>query len=174
MQAGLDDAARAADAASSVLVSINKDDITEIKSFANPPAQVKMTMEAVCILLGHKPDWPTAKKLLKMPDFLTQLNKYDKDNIDPKKIKQLQEYVTKDDFNPTNMGKVSKAAGVLCKWCCAMEAYNRVAKALPKGIRCLILERTINSTIIIRWSPVSPQARQLFTRVSSMKASWRR
>ena len=120
--------ARAADAASSVLVSINKGDITEIKSFSNPPAQVKMTMEAVCILLGHKPDWPTAKKLLKMPDFLTQLIKYDKDNIDPKKIEQLQEYVTKDDFNPTNIGKVSKAASVLCKWCCAMEDYNRVAK----------------------------------------------
>ena len=85
-------------------------------------------MEAVCILLGHKPDWDSAKKLLGMPDFMEQLVKYDKDNIDPKKIKQLQKYVTKEDFNPTDVGKVSNAAKGLCMWCCAMDTYNRVAK----------------------------------------------
>jgi dynein heavy chain len=41
------------------LDSLDKKDITEVKSFANPPPAVQVVMEAVCILLGQKPDWDT-------------------------------------------------------------------------------------------------------------------
>lgn len=34
---------------------LNKGDIYEIKSMANPPPGVKLVMEAVCILKGIKP-----------------------------------------------------------------------------------------------------------------------
>jgi len=132
-QKDLDEALPALDAAMSALNSLSKGDITEVKSFAKPPEKVQMTMEAVCILLGHKADWDSAKKLLGMSDFMEQLVKYDKDNIDPKRIKLLQKYVSKEDFNPTDVGKVSNAAKGLCMWCCAMDTYNRVAKEVePK------------------------------------------
>ena len=47
-------------AAAEALENLEKKDITEIKSFAKPPPLVMMTMEAVNILLGEKPDWDSA------------------------------------------------------------------------------------------------------------------
>ena len=47
----------ALNAAAEALKKLNKNDITEIKGFANPPAAVSMVLEAVCILLGEKGDW---------------------------------------------------------------------------------------------------------------------
>jgi len=127
-QADLDEALPALQAAVSALNSLTKGDITEVKSFAKPPPMVQTTMEAVCILLGLKPDWDTSKKLLGESDFMEQLKGYDKDNMDPKRIKLLQKYVTREDFTPELVGKVSGAAKGLCMWCCAMNVYARVAK----------------------------------------------
>ncbi|XRB21521.1 dynein axonemal heavy chain [Pseudoscourfieldia marina] len=68
-QADLDKAMPALEAAVNSLKSLNKGDITEIKSFPKPPALVQMTMEAVCVLLQQKPDWDTAKKVLSDSNF---------------------------------------------------------------------------------------------------------
>ncbi len=61
--------------------ALNKNDIVEIKSFSKPPPLVQMTMEAVCILKGEKPDWDTAKKVLSDTNFMKSLEEFDKDNI---------------------------------------------------------------------------------------------
>ncbi len=58
-QADLDVAMPALNKAVSALNSLDKKDITEVKSFANPPPAVQIVMEAVCILLNQKPDWDT-------------------------------------------------------------------------------------------------------------------
>ena len=50
----LDKALPALRDAAEALNKLNKNDITEIKGFANPPAAVQMVMEAVCVLLGEK------------------------------------------------------------------------------------------------------------------------
>lgn len=62
-QKDLDAALPALNAAVSALNSLNKNDITEIKSFSKPPPLVLVTMEGVCILFGQKPDWDTSKKV---------------------------------------------------------------------------------------------------------------
>ena len=49
-KADLEEAMPALNAAVDALKALNKNDITEIKSFAKPPPLVQMTMEAVCIL----------------------------------------------------------------------------------------------------------------------------
>jgi dynein heavy chain len=61
-------------------------------------------MEAVYILFGQKADWDGAKKLLSMPDFMDQLKNYDKDNIDPKRAKQLGKYIAMEEFTPEVVG----------------------------------------------------------------------
>ena len=127
-QKDLDEALPALNAAVSALNSLTKGDITEVKSFAKPPPLVQTTMEAVCVLFGKKADWDTSKKFLGESDFLDQLIKYDKDNIDQKRIKLLQKYIQMGDFNPDSVGKVSKAAKGLCMWARAMDVYARVAK----------------------------------------------
>ena len=72
----------------------------------NPPALVKLVMEAVCIMKGIKPErkpdpsgsgkmvedfWGPSQKLLGDFKFLDSLKNYDKDNINPQIIKKIRE-----------------------------------------------------------------------------------
>jgi dynein heavy chain len=128
-QKDLDEALPAFASAVKALDSLNKADIQEMKSFANPPEMVKFTMEAVCVLMGEKLDWKEGSvKLLNQGDFLQQLAKYDKDNIPEKKIKALKKYIDNPEFLPELVKKKSSAAMSLCMWCRAMDTYARVAK----------------------------------------------
>lgn len=64
-QRDLDTAMPAFNAAINSLKSLNKNDISELKSFKSPPELVRYVMEAVCILMETpKQDWDTAQKVL--------------------------------------------------------------------------------------------------------------
>ncbi|CAE8588678.1 unnamed protein product [Polarella glacialis] len=132
-QKDLDIAMPALESALKSLDSLDKKDIQEIKSFAKPPPLVMMTMEAVNVLLGEKPDWDTAKKVLGDSKFLEKLKGFDKDNIPVKILKQLEKYVMKPEYTPEAVGNQSRAAKSLCMWTYAMDTYSKVAKEVePK------------------------------------------
>lgn len=72
--------------------------------FQNPPTAVKLVMEAICIMLGAKPDrkpdgagkmvddfWGASLKILGDFKFLERLKSYDKDNIPAPTMKKLRE-----------------------------------------------------------------------------------
>ena len=112
---------------------MDKNDITEIKAFNNPPRMVQTVLEAVCILLGAKPDWPTAKALLGDSNFLKNLYTYDKDNIPEIKLKKVKPYIDNPEFIPEEVVKVSKACRSMCLWVRAIDIYARVFKEVePK------------------------------------------
>jgi len=135
-QRDLDIAMPALENALKALDSLDKKDIQEIKSFPKPPPLVMMTMEAVNLLLGEKQDWDTAKKVLSDTQFMVRLKTYDKDNIAPKILKNLEKYVTKPEYTPETVGNQSKAAKSLCMWTFAMDTYSKVAKEVePKKKR---------------------------------------
>lgn len=50
-------------AAEEALNALNKTDIIEMKTFPKPPALVQLTMEGVCVLLGERADWETARRV---------------------------------------------------------------------------------------------------------------
>ncbi|GBG24991.1 Dynein heavy chain 6, axonemal [Hondaea fermentalgiana] len=132
-QTDLDEAMPAYESAVQALDLLDKKSIQEVKSFAQPPELVAFTMEAVCILLGVKPDWASAKKVLNDLNFLQRLIDFDKDNIDPKKIRKLAKYVNEPDFNAEKMKSVSSAACSLCMWVHAIVKYDSVCKNIaPK------------------------------------------
>ena len=142
-QKDLDEALPALESAIKALDSLNKNDITEMKSFAKPPELVQTVMEAVCILKGVKPDWEQSKKLLNDGNFLVGLSTYDKDHIPEKTIKALQKYVQNVDFVPEKVAKVSQAAKSLCMWVRAMDVYARVAKNVePKKAKFAEAEKS--------------------------------
>ena len=130
------------------LDTLTKSDITEVKAMKNPPLPVKVVMEAVCLMLSIKPKrindpndpvrkiddyWGPAQALLGDTQFLANLQKYDKDNIDPAIVKKIQPFISMPEFQPDTVKKASKAAYGLCCWVRAMEAYDRVAKVVaPK------------------------------------------
>jgi dynein heavy chain len=156
-QKDLDKAMPALNAAVSALKSLEKKDITEMKSFTNPPAAVRTVMEAVCVLLSRKTDWKAAKELLSDMTFMDQLVNYDKDNIPPSIIKKLKKYLVMENMQVSSsffctenlsyvlafscvkieiVSKVSSAAKSLCMWAHAMDVYSEVAKTVePKKAR---------------------------------------
>ncbi|XP_059179969.1 dynein axonemal heavy chain 6 [Centropristis striata] len=132
-QRDLDEALPALEGANQALNSLDKADISEIKVFSKPPDLVMTVMEAVCILLSCKPDWPGAKQVLGDANFLRRLMDYDKDNIRPQILQKLQKYINNPDFIPEKVEKVSKACKSMCMWVRAMDLYSRVLKEVgPK------------------------------------------
>ncbi|XP_029013318.1 dynein axonemal heavy chain 6 isoform X2 [Betta splendens] len=129
----LDEALPALEGANQALNSLDKADISEIKVFTKPPDLVMTVMEAVCILLNCKPDWPSAKQILGDANFLKRLTDYDKDNIKPQILQKLHKYIHNPDFIPEKVEKVSKACRSMCLWVRAMDLYSRVLKEVgPK------------------------------------------
>ncbi|EQC31947.1 hypothetical protein SDRG_10462 [Saprolegnia diclina VS20] len=134
----------ALNAAVQALDSLDKKDITEVKSFTKPPQAVQVVMEAVCIMLGEKPDWDTSKRVLSKPSFMAELKEFDKDNIPPKTLLRIKKYIENPDFAVDEVKKVSHAAMSLCMWIHAMDMYARVSKEVaPKKERLAVMNATL-------------------------------
>eukprot|EP00163_Fabomonas_tropica_P009440 TRINITY_DN1923_c0_g2_i1.p1 TRINITY_DN1923_c0_g2~~TRINITY_DN1923_c0_g2_i1.p1 ORF type:complete len:2559 (-),score=897.69 TRINITY_DN1923_c0_g2_i1:297-7319(-) len=161
-QRDLDEALPALDAAVASLKSLNKADITEVRSMQRPPHGVKLVMEAVCIMKGVRPDkvagdrpgekvndyWAPAKNLVSQANFLESLFAYDKDNIPDAIIDKITPYINDQNFTPTAVAKVSKACTSLCLWVRAMEKYYHVAKAVaPKRARLRVAQEALEETL---------------------------
>ncbi|XP_077435277.1 dynein axonemal heavy chain 7 isoform X3 [Vanacampus margaritifer] len=132
----------------SALDTLTQNDITLVKSMKSPPSGVKLVMEAICILKKIKPDrvvdpasgkkvedyWGPAKKLLGDLKFLQSLREFDKDNIAANIMVVIRDrYISNPDFVPEKIRTASTAAEGLCKWVCAMDKYDGVAKVVaPK------------------------------------------
>lgn len=118
----------------SALDTLNKNDITEMKAYANPAAEIVLVVSAVCLLLGKKENWDEGKKLMNSPnDFINNLKTYDKDNIKDSLLKKLKKYTTDPKFDPASIAKKSKAAESLCLWARAIDNYSEVMKIIkPK------------------------------------------
>ncbi|XP_026578292.1 dynein heavy chain 2, axonemal [Pseudonaja textilis] len=135
-QKDLEEALPALEEAMKALESLNKKDLTEIKSYGRPPTLVETVMQAVMILRGNEPTWTEAKKQLGEPNFIKQLVYFDKDNISDKVLKKISAYCSQPDFQPDIIGRVSVAAKSLCMWVRAMEMYGRIYRVVePKRAR---------------------------------------
>ena len=135
----------ALEAAAEALKNLKKEDITEIKAFAKPPAAVQKVCECVQILKKEKEiSWAGAKLMLGAGDFLKSLQQYDKDAITDRMIKDLRVYTKEKNFNPEAVTVVSKAGGGLLTWVFAMINYNAVARTVnPKRAAVASAEKTL-------------------------------
>uniref|UniRef100_A0A3Q1IX48 Dynein axonemal heavy chain 2 n=1 Tax=Anabas testudineus TaxID=64144 RepID=A0A3Q1IX48_ANATE len=132
-QRDLDEALPALEEAMKALESLNKKDMTEIKSYGRPPALVETVMQAVMTLQGKEPTWAEAKRQLGEANFIKTLVNFDKDNISDRVLKKIGQYCKQADFHPEIIGKVSLAAKSLCMWVRAMEVYGRIYRVVePK------------------------------------------
>lgn len=100
----LAEAIPAMEAALEALNTLKPADIGVVKSMKNPPYGVKLTLEAVCVLKGIKPDrkpdpsghmaedyWGPSMRMLNDMKFLESLKTFDKDNIPPAIIKRIRD-----------------------------------------------------------------------------------
>ncbi|XP_049809049.1 dynein beta chain, ciliary [Schistocerca nitens] len=110
-------------AAQEALNTLNKANLTELKSFGSPPGAVTNVTAAVMVLLapnGKIPkdrSWKAAKVVMaKVDAFLDALINYDKENIHPEIIKAIQPYLKDSEFEPEFVRSKSAAAAGLCAW----------------------------------------------------------
>ncbi|XP_069502374.1 dynein axonemal heavy chain 2 [Ambystoma mexicanum] len=135
-QKDLEEALPALEEAMRALESLNKKDLTEIKSYGRPPTLVETVMQAVMILRGNEPTWAEAKRQLGDANFIKQLIYFDKDNISDRVLKKIGQYCAQPDFQAEIIGRVSLAAKSLCMWVRAMEMYGRIFRVVePKRAR---------------------------------------
>ena len=146
-QKDLDIALPALENANIALNSLDKSDISEVRTFAKPPPMVLTVMESVCILFGQRPDWSTSKTLLTDPNFLKRLFEYDKDNIPENYLRKLKKYIENPSFNAEEVNKTSRACKSLVMWVIAVDIYAKVFKEVePKRQR---LEAAQNELAIV-------------------------
>uniref|UniRef100_A0A4X2K3Y2 AAA+ ATPase domain-containing protein n=1 Tax=Vombatus ursinus TaxID=29139 RepID=A0A4X2K3Y2_VOMUR len=111
-------------AATNALVTLNRVNLTELKTFPNPPIAVTNVTAAVMVLLaprGRVPkdrSWKAAKVFMgKVDDFLQALINYDKEHIPENCLRVVNEQYLKDpEFNPNLIRTKSFAAAGLCAW----------------------------------------------------------
>ncbi|KAJ8921300.1 hypothetical protein NQ315_013774 [Exocentrus adspersus] len=110
-------------AAQEALNTLNKANLTELKSFGSPPGAVTNVTAAVMVLLapgGKIPkdrSWKSAKIVMaKVDTFLDSLINYDKENIHPEVIKAIEPYLKDAEFEPEFVRSKSAAAAGLCAW----------------------------------------------------------
>jgi dynein heavy chain len=186
-QRDLDEALPALDAAVASLKSLNKGDITEVKSMLNPPAGVRLVMETVCIMQGVKPKkvagdkpgtkvddyWSASGPLLQNPQkFLDSLFNYDKENIPDKVIAKIEPYIADESFTPSAIEKSSKACTSICKWVRAMHKYHHVAKNVEPKRQALAQAKEDLQTTLEQLESAKSRLKEVNDRIADMEAKF--
>ncbi|XP_039201063.1 dynein heavy chain 17, axonemal isoform X2 [Crotalus tigris] len=120
-------------AAQEALDTLNKNNLTELKSFGSPPEAVVNVTAAVLILTapgGKIPkdrSWKAAKSMMgKVDAFLDALKKYDKEHIPEACLKAFKPFQNDPTFDPDFILSKSTAASGLCSWCLNIVRFYEV------------------------------------------------
>ncbi|XP_026741363.1 dynein heavy chain 10, axonemal [Trichoplusia ni] len=132
----------ALEAARLALADLDKNDITEIRSFATPPEAVQTVCECVVIIRGIRDvSWKGAKGMMADPNFLRNLQEMNCDLITQQQVKAVKAHMKKSKKLDT-MQQISKAGYGLLKFVIAVLAYCAVYKEVkPKKDKVEALEK---------------------------------
>ncbi|KAH8257767.1 hypothetical protein KR038_000855 [Drosophila bunnanda] len=131
----LADAMPALEEARRALSELEKAQITEIRSFATPPAAVQVVCECVAILKGIKEiNWKSAKGMMSDVNFLKSLMEMDCEALTQKQITQCRQHMKTQNLD--DMGKISIAGAGLLKFVKAVLGFFEVYREVkPKKER---------------------------------------
>lgn len=127
--ADLADAEPAVLAAQKGVQNIKKQHLTELRSMANPPAAVKMTMESVCILLGYEvTSWRDVQSIIRKDDFIANIVNFDNEKrVTPDLLEYMERvYLSRADYSYEVVDRASKACGPLLAWVKAQLSYATI------------------------------------------------
>lgn len=133
----------ALDRAAEALNTLNRNNLTELKSFGSPPEIVVKVCGAVLVLFskGKIPkdrSWKASKLMMaKVDDFLNGLLNFDKDNIPTEVIREVKIYLADPEFDGEKIISKSLAAAGLAKWVVGIVGYNEVYLLVEPKIRAV-------------------------------------
>jgi dynein heavy chain 1 len=128
VMADLADAEPAVLDAQAAVSSIKRQHLQEVRSMANPPEAVKLAMESVCTILGHKIDsWRTVQGIIRRDDFIQRIVNFDTNQM-TKHIRDTmkKDFLSRPSYNFETVQRASKACGPLVKWVIAQVRFSEI------------------------------------------------
>ena len=166
VMADLADAEPAVMDAQAAVSNIKRQHLQEVRTMANPPEAVKIAMESVCTLLGHKIDnWRTVQGLIRRDDFISSIVGFNTERL-TKQLRDLmkREFLSRPSYNYENVQRASKACGPLVKWAIAQVRYSEILdKVEPLRNEVRSLEEQAEQT--------KEQAKTIIKMISELEAS---
>lgn len=166
VMADLADAEPAVLEAQSAVSNIKRQHLQEVRTMANPPEAVKLAMESVCTLLGHKIDnWRTVQGIIRRDDFIQRIVNFDTTNQMTKSLREAikKEFLSRPSFNFETVQRASKACGPLVKWVLAQVRFSEILdKVEPLRHEVQSLETQAETT--------KKQAAQIITIVAELES----
>ncbi len=129
VMADLADAEPAVLEAQAAVSNIKRQHLQEVRSMANPPEAVKLAMESVCTLLGHKLDgWRSVQIIIRRDDFIQRLVNFDTAAQMTKQLREImkKDFLSRPSFNFETVQRASKACGPLVKWVIAQVRFSEI------------------------------------------------
>ena len=114
--------------------AISQADISELRSFARPPAAVAHVASVAMSLLQAKitdnpaaasAPWEVARAAMGRGDFLPRLRAFDPRTVTPQRINALIPALERSSLDPAVVRPLSNAAGNLCLWILGVIQANR-------------------------------------------------
>jgi dynein heavy chain 1 len=109
--------------------NIKKNHLQEVRSMARPPTGVRLAVESVCALLGHRvTDWPSIISIMKRDDFIPSIVSFDNEAQMTKNLRarMRNDYLSKEEFTYERVNRASKACGPLVQWVAAQVNYAEI------------------------------------------------
>ncbi|KAF9983125.1 Cytoplasmic dynein 1 heavy chain 1, partial [Modicella reniformis] len=129
VMADLANAEPAVKEAQKAVTDIKKAQLTEVRAMGNPPETVKMAMESICTLLGHRLEgWKTVQAIIRRDDFIANIVNFDTDRqmTVNMRSKMKSEFLSNPNYNFETVNHASKACGPLVKWVIAQVNYSEI------------------------------------------------
>ncbi|KAK0627667.1 dynein heavy chain, N-terminal region 1-domain-containing protein [Immersiella caudata] len=128
----LEDLARAEPAveeAKASVSNIKRQHLTEVRSMPTPPQGVRLALDSVCTLLGHKvSDWKQIQAIVRRDDFIANIINFDNENQMSKalRVKMRNEFLANPEFTFEKVNRASRACGPLVQWVEAQVNYAEI------------------------------------------------
>ncbi|TFK40902.1 dynein heavy chain protein 1 [Crucibulum laeve] len=129
VMADLADAEPAVLDAQSAVSNIKRQHLQEVRTMANPPEAVKLAMESVCTILGHKIDsWRTVQGIIRRDDFIQRIVNFDTTTQMTKQLRDVmkRDFLSRPSYNFETVQRASKACGPLVKWALAQVRFSEI------------------------------------------------
>ena len=125
----IDDLSRvepAVEEAAQAVKGIKKQQLAEVRTLKTPPPAVKLALECVCTVLGHRDtDWADIRKLMSSDTFIGSIVNFDSSELKPETRKLVvQKFISNEEFTYEKVDRASKACGPMVKWAIAQVQYS--------------------------------------------------
>ncbi|KAK4192422.1 putative dynein heavy chain [Podospora australis] len=109
--------------------NIKRQHLTEVRSMSSPPQGVRLALDSVCTVLGHKvSDWKQIQAVIRRDDFIASIINFDNERQMTKalRIKMRNEFLANPEFTFEKVNRASKACGPLVQWVEAQVQYAEI------------------------------------------------